>query len=101
MGITKVDLYEKGMNFVFGVASEKLRSAVVSIHRLRPEFYGRPSNDELLIERTVKEVMHELGHVFGLSHCPTSAVLCTSQTRSMIRISNSPPTTAQTVSGNS
>lgn len=70
VGITKVDLYEKGMNFVFGVASEKLRSAVVSIHRLRPEFYGRPSNDELLIERTVKEVMHELGHVFGLSHCP-------------------------------
>ncbi|WP_082781434.1 archaemetzincin family Zn-dependent metalloprotease [Thermococcus peptonophilus] len=70
VGITKVDLYERGMNFVFGVASEKLRSAVVSIHRLRPEFYGKPSNDELLIERTVKEVMHELGHVFGLSHCP-------------------------------
>ena len=70
VGITRGDLYEEGLNFVFGVASQRLAAAVVSIKRLRPEFYGEPKDEALLLERTVKEVMHELGHVFGLPHCP-------------------------------
>ncbi|WP_456367845.1 archaemetzincin family Zn-dependent metalloprotease [Thermococcus sp.] len=70
VGITDLDLYEEGLNFIFGVANPSLRSAVVSVRRLRNEFYGLKPDKELLLERTVKEVMHELGHVFGLSHCP-------------------------------
>jgi archaemetzincin len=69
LGITGLDLYEEGLNFVFGVASRQLRSAVVSVKRLKNEFYGLEPNDELLLERAIKEAMHELGHVFGLGHC--------------------------------
>ena len=33
------------------------------------EFYGLPADESLLRERTTKEVLHELGHTFGLVHC--------------------------------
>lgn len=69
LGITDADLYEKGMNFIFGLANPYLRSAIISLARLRPEFYGE-ENKGLLKNRAIKEAMHELGHVFGLEHCP-------------------------------
>jgi archaemetzincin len=69
LGVTNFDLYEAGLNFVFGIASRNLRTAVISLYRLRPEFYGYPPDRRLLIERAIKEAMHELGHVFGLEHC--------------------------------
>ena len=47
-----------------------LLAAIVSLARLRQEFYGLPPNAELLAARARKEVLHELGHTFGLVHCP-------------------------------
>ncbi|MFN3466335.1 MAG: archemetzincin, partial [Candidatus Brocadiales bacterium] len=38
--------------------------------RLRQEFYGRPVDLTLLKERMVKEAVHEIGHVWGMRHCP-------------------------------
>lgn len=70
LGVTDLDLYEEGLNFIFGLANRSLRSALISIRRLRNEFYGLPPDDDLLLERAIKEAMHELGHVFGLEHCP-------------------------------
>ncbi|WP_297506892.1 archaemetzincin family Zn-dependent metalloprotease [Thermococcus sp.] len=70
LGVTEVDLYEEGLNFIFGLANPSLRSAIISLRRLRPEFYGERPDEELLKERAIKEAMHELGHVFGLNHCP-------------------------------
>ncbi|WP_297495207.1 archaemetzincin family Zn-dependent metalloprotease [Thermococcus sp.] len=70
VGITDLDLYEEGLNFIFGLANPSLRSAIVSVRRLRNEFYSLEPDENLLLRRAVKEVMHELGHVFGLPHCP-------------------------------
>jgi archaemetzincin len=42
----------------------------MSTHRLRQEFYGLPPDDRLLLLRAEKEALHELGHAFGLVHCP-------------------------------
>ena len=42
---------------------------MVSTARLDPQFYGEPADSGKLTRRTVTEVLHELGHVFGLDHC--------------------------------
>ena len=69
LGVTALDLYVPVLTFVFGEAQLQGRCALVSLHRLREEFYGLPANAGLLMERTVKEAVHELGHTFGLRHC--------------------------------
>jgi archaemetzincin len=63
------DLFATGLDFVFGLARPQTRVSVVSGIRLSNDYYGRPVNDEDLVERIAKEGSHELGHIFGLSHC--------------------------------
>lgn len=70
IGITNVDLFIPVLTFVFGQSQLDGSAAVMSTHRLRNEFYGLPPDDGLLLERSVKEAVHELGHAFGLVHCP-------------------------------
>jgi archaemetzincin len=69
LGITDVDLAIPMLSFLFGQAQLDGPVAVISLCRLHQEFYGLPGDEALLRERTVKEVMHELGHTFGLVHC--------------------------------
>lgn len=64
LGVTNKDLYEGSLNFIFGMAHIESKAAIISFYRLHEGvdvagFY----------ERAVKEAMHELGHVFGLTHC--------------------------------
>lgn len=73
LGIVSVDLHAPDLNFVFGEADPRERVAVISIARLKPEFYGLPSDEVLLRFRTLKEAVHELGHTYGLGHCPDPA----------------------------
>lgn len=75
--IADVDLYYGGLNFVFGLEDPTKSSAIVSITRLRPEFYDEKIDLNLLEERTIKEVIHEIGHYFGLGHCNNNwCVMC-------------------------
>jgi archaemetzincin len=69
VGITGVDIYAPGLNFVFGQALMPGTVGVISLARLRPGFYGREENESLFQERAVKEMVHELGHCCGLGHC--------------------------------
>ncbi len=68
LGVADVDLYVPGLNFVFGVAGSH-GAAIISLFRLRPEFYSGPSNQELFLERAAKEAVHEIGHTLSLGHC--------------------------------
>ena len=67
--LTDYDLYKTSHQFVFGDASEEQRMAVVSLHRLRSDFYGERADANLLFQRTLKESVHDLGHALGLKHC--------------------------------
>ena len=67
LGIVDHDLYVPELNFVFGEASHRV--AVISLSRLRQEFYGLPRESSLFHRRVVTEAFHELGHTYGLGHC--------------------------------
>ncbi len=69
LGVTELDLYVPVLTFVFGEAQLRGPAAVVSAHRLREEYYGMPPNGPSLVERLLKETLHELGHTQGLKHC--------------------------------
>ncbi|MCX7994500.1 MAG: archaemetzincin family Zn-dependent metalloprotease [candidate division WOR-3 bacterium] len=56
------DIYTPRFNFIFGLADVQRNIAVVSTYRL--------SKNGLLKERLAKEVVHEMGHILGLNHCP-------------------------------
>ncbi len=59
--IVDKDIYVDNMNFVFGLAMQN--RAVVSCYRL-------PSDAMI-----AKEVVHEVGHIFGLPHCKNKCVM--------------------------
>jgi archaemetzincin len=67
--ITDYDLYYSGLNFVFGLEYPSKSCAIVSLARLKPEFYDEGPNKDLLKDRTIKEVMHNIGHYLKLEHC--------------------------------
>ena len=70
MGIISVDLFIPILTFVFGEAQLGGTVGIVSLARLRQEFYGLPPNQALQQRRLIKEIKHEFGHTFGLIHCP-------------------------------
>jgi archaemetzincin len=63
LGLTDRDLYVPRLNFVFGLALREGGVALVSWHRLT-------GGDTALGTRIAKEVIHEVGHLEGLNHCP-------------------------------
>ncbi|HKM66302.1 MAG TPA: archaemetzincin [Candidatus Acidoferrum sp.] len=69
LAVTTLDLYIPILTFVFGEAQIGGTSAIVSLHRLRDEFYGLPQNLLQLRERLLRESVHELGHTLKLPHC--------------------------------
>lgn len=69
LGLTTVDLFVPQLNYVFGEADVMNGLAIISIARLRPQFYGLRAEDEVTERRLLKEVVHELGHTYNLSHC--------------------------------
>ena len=81
LGIIDADLYAPGLNFVFGQADIMSGLAIISLCRLRQEYYGLPSDAALFLDRVAKEAVHEIGHTFSLGHCP--------DTRCVMHFSNS------------
>lgn len=70
LGVIEKDLCIPILTFVYGEAQLNGVGALVSLARLRQEFYGVRPDEEIFRNRLHKEALHELGHTFGLVHCP-------------------------------
>jgi archaemetzincin len=80
IGLFDVDLFIPILTYIFGQAYLNGRAGIASIFRLRNERYGLKRDDKILVERFRKEVIHELGHAFGLIHCHDSSCVMRSST---------------------
>jgi archaemetzincin len=69
LAVVPHDLFIPILTFVFGEAELSGSLAVVSYYRLANERYGLPPDPALLIQRLLKESLHEIGHLYGLVHC--------------------------------
>jgi len=80
VGMFRVDLFIPILTYIFGQATFKGRTGIASLYRLRNEQYGMKKDDELLLERFRKVIIHELGHTFGLIHCHNPSCVMRSST---------------------
>jgi len=69
IGLTDVDIFEPVFEYLFGEAQLGGSCVIVSAFRLENRHYGLPENNEILLDRLYKEIVHELGHAFSLIHC--------------------------------
>ncbi len=69
VGLFNVDLFIPILTYIFGQAFLNGRAGIISVYRFSNERYGMKPDSQLLADRFRKEIMHELGHMFGLVHC--------------------------------
>lgn len=80
IGLFNIDLFIPILTYIFGQAYLNGRTGIASSYRLSNERYGISPDEELLSERFIKEVIHELGHTFGLIHCNAQTCVMRSST---------------------
>lgn len=80
IGLFSVDLFIPILTYIFGQAFLNGRTGIASFYRLSNERYGMSTNDKFILDRLKKEVIHELGHTFGLIHCHNPTCVMRSST---------------------
>jgi archaemetzincin len=80
LGLFNVDLFIPILTYIFGQAFLNGRSGIASIYRLSNERYGIKKDQTIFVDRIRKEVIHELGHSFGLYHCSNPTCVMRSST---------------------
>jgi archaemetzincin len=80
LGLFRVDLFIPVLTYIFGQAMLGGNTGIASAYRLKNELYGLKMDNELMTQRFSKEVIHELGHTFGLIHCHISTCVMRSST---------------------
>ena len=80
IAVVDVDLFIPILTYIFGQAIYRGNAGVVSLFRLKNELYGLEKDMNLLSERFRKEIIHELGHNFGLTHCVNPSCVMRSST---------------------
>ncbi len=80
IGLFNVDLFIPILTYIFGQAFLDGRTGIASSYRLSNERYGINADEKIVTQRFIKEVIHELGHTFGLIHCHLPACVMRSST---------------------
>jgi archaemetzincin len=69
LALCTVDLFIPILTHVYGEAQLGGKACIISTHRLNEENPTKNNPGSFAI-RVEKEAIHELGHTFGLRHCP-------------------------------
>jgi archaemetzincin len=69
LGLVDDDLYTPSRAWVMGASDRVAGTAIISMYRLRQEYFGFEEEDKILYHRTCKETVHQLGHLFGMGPC--------------------------------
>nr|MBN2276673.1 hypothetical protein [candidate division Zixibacteria bacterium] len=69
LGVCEEDIYLPDEPFVLGYSDIVLGTAVISLFKLRQEFYGLPENDMKVYDRLFKQSIHQLSHLFEIPSC--------------------------------
>ena len=80
IALFNVDLFIPILTYIFGQAYLNGRSGIVSVYRFSNERYGIKKDEKIIVDRFRKEVIHELGHTFGLILCYDPACVMRSST---------------------
>jgi archaemetzincin len=75
VGILDVDLFVPVFTHVFGEARQGGRVALISIFRLRENSMDTINVSTIALERAAKVALHELCHLYDLTHCENDRCL--------------------------
>jgi archaemetzincin len=75
IAVFTVDLFIPTFAYVFGEAKQGGKHALVSLFRLQKDEEGRHPPSAILYERAAKVALHELGHLYNLTHCEDKSCL--------------------------
>jgi archaemetzincin len=70
IGVVEGDLFVPIFTYVLGEARQGGKCALVSLCRLAQKRGPGASPQPTVLERCAKVALHELGHLFGIVHCP-------------------------------
>lgn len=75
LGVTAVDIYGDGSNFLFGLAGQTSGCGLISYSRFVAEAHGETPDRPRLITRLLKQSLSSLGFMIGVDRCssPTCA----------------------------
>jgi archaemetzincin len=69
LGLVDDDMYTPNRAWVMGASDRFAGTSVISMYRLRQEYFGYEEEDKVLYRRTCKEAVHQLGHLHGMGAC--------------------------------
>jgi len=69
VGVCEEDLYLPDEAYILGYSDTILGTSVVSLFRIRQEFYGLPEDDMKIYTRLFKQSVHQVAHLSGLTSC--------------------------------
>ncbi len=69
LGVIDEDLYVPTKHYVYSDANEYSGCSLLSVYRIKQEFYGLPEDDKLVFERVAKEAITLIGFLYLGRYC--------------------------------
>jgi len=69
LGVCEEDIYLPDEASVMGHSDSVLGTAVISLQKIRQEFYGLPEDEIKVYTRLFKQAVHQVAHLFNISSC--------------------------------